>query len=85
MDHVQSSWKEDTVLGQLHNSVDNVTFAVGQALTNPSDRAIQNVEDMIERANRSVKMALESRGELEPISQLQEQLRQSVEKFNAIQ
>jgi len=85
MDHVQSSWKEDTVIGQLHNSVDNVTFAVGQALTDPTDRAMQNVEDMIERANRSVKMALDSRGEIEPISQLQDQLRESIEKFHTLQ
>lgn len=84
MDHTQMSWKEDNVLARLHNSVDNVTLAVGQALTNPTDRAIQNAEDMIERANKTVAMALESRGNLEPIRTLQEQLHQSVEKFNTL-
>lgn len=85
MDHTQMSWKEDNVIAQLHNSVDNVTFAVGQALTNPTERSIQNAEDMIERANRSVEMALESRGNLEPISTLQEQLHQNVVKLNTLQ
>jgi len=65
MDHTQMSWKEDNVIARLHNSVDNVTLAVGQALTNPTDRSIQNAEDMIERANKSIAMALESRGNLE--------------------
>ena len=85
MDHTQMSWKEDNVIARLHNSVDNVALAVGQALTNPTDRSIQNAEDMIERANRSFTMALESRGNLEPISSLQEQLHQNVEKLNTLQ
>ena len=83
-DHTQMSWKEDTVIGQLHNSVDNVTFAVGEAFTNPTERAIQNARNMIERAERSVTMALDSRGELEPISTLQEQLNQDKEKLNKL-
>ncbi len=78
------SWKEDNVIGQLHNSVDNVTLAVGQALTNPSEQSIQNAKNMIERADRSVTMALESRGDLGPINMLQEQLKQDKEKLNNI-
>ncbi|MEI4769171.1 hypothetical protein WAX74_05775 [Psychrobacillus sp. FJAT-51614] len=84
VDHTQMSWKEDNVISQLHNSVDNVTFAVGQALTNPSEQFIQNAQDMIERAERSVKMALESRGNLDPISSLQEQLNQDKERLNRL-
>lgn len=83
-DHTQMSWKEDNVIGQLHNSVDNVTLAVGQALTNPSEQSIQNAQNMIERAERSVTMALESRGNLDPISALQEQLNRDKEKLNNI-
>ncbi|MFJ7969767.1 hypothetical protein [Psychrobacillus sp. NPDC096389] len=83
-DHTQMSWKEDNVIGQLHNSVDNVTLAVGQALTNPSEQSIQNAKNMIERADRSVTMALESRGDLGPINMLQEQLKQDKEKLNNI-
>ncbi|MFJ8065744.1 hypothetical protein ACIQYS_14025 [Psychrobacillus sp. NPDC096426] len=83
-DHTQMSWKEDNVIGQLHNSVDNVTLAVGQALTNPSEQSIQNAQNMIERAERSVTMALESRGNLDPISALQEQLNRDKEKLNTI-
>ncbi len=41
-DHTQMSWKEDNVISQLHNSVDNVTLAVGQALTNPTEHSIEN-------------------------------------------
>ena len=85
MDHTQMSWKEDNVLARLHNSVDNITLAVGQALTNPTEQSIQNAEDMIERANRSVAMALESRGKMEPISTLQEQLDQNRERLNTLQ
>lgn len=84
-DHTQMSWKEDNVIGQLHNSVDNVALAVGQALTNPSEQSIQNAHNMIERAERSVTMALESRGELGPINMLQDQLKQDKEKLNRIQ
>lgn len=85
MDHTQVSWKEDNVIARLHNSVDNVTLAVGQALTNPNERSIQNAEDLIERANRSVKMALESSGNLEPIISLQEQLNHNIQKLNTLQ
>lgn len=84
VDHTQMSWKEDNVISQLHNSVDNVTFAVGQALTNPSEQLIQNAHNMIERAERSVAMALQARGNLSPIMSLQEQLNEDKEKLNTI-
>ncbi|WP_225986141.1 hypothetical protein [Psychrobacillus glaciei] len=48
------SCKVDNVIAQLHNSVDNVIFAVGQALTNLTEQFIQYAQNMIERAERSV-------------------------------
>jgi Mg2+ and Co2+ transporter CorA len=84
-DHTQMSWKEDNVISQLHNSVDNVTFAVGKALTNPTEQFIESAQDMIERAERSVKMAIQARGSLDPIMSLQEQLNENKEKLNRIQ
>ncbi|WP_144510354.1 hypothetical protein [Bacillus sp. FJAT-22090] len=83
-DHTQMSWKEDNVIARLYNSVDDVTLAVGQALTHPTDEAIQNAHNAIEQADRSVAMALQSRGNLEPISSLQEQLNQNKEQLNRI-
>lgn len=84
VDHTQMSWKEDNVISRLHNSVDNVTFAVGQALTNPTEQFIQNAEDMIERAERSVQMAIQTRGELDPILSLKQQLNENKEKLNRV-
>ena len=84
MDHTQMSWKEDNVIARLHNSVDNVTLAVGQALTNPTEQSIENAEDLIERAKKTVAMALETRGNLEPISTLQEQLHQNIDRLSTL-
>ncbi|MBE3102614.1 MAG: hypothetical protein IMZ40_00015 [Bacilli bacterium] len=83
-DHTQMSWKEDNIISQLHNSVDNVTMAVGQAQTRPSEQTIQRAQEMIERAERSVTNALQSRGEMDPISALQKQLNQNKEKLNEL-
>ncbi|MFX3675200.1 MAG: hypothetical protein ACE3JQ_12260 [Paenisporosarcina sp.] len=83
-DHTQMSWKEDGVITQLHNSVDNVRMAVGQALSNPTEQFIQNALNKIEHANRSVSNALENQGDIEPIRTLQEQLKQDKERLNTI-
>lgn len=83
-DHTQMSWKEDNVISQLHNSVDNATIAVGQALTNPTDQFIQLAQKMIEHADRSVTNALQSREKSEPINALQEQLNQNREQLNRL-
>lgn len=83
-DHTQMSWKEDIVLGQLHNSVDNVAMAVGKALTKPTDQFIQEARHMIEHADRTVENALESRGNIEPISSLQAQLNHEKERLNTL-
>lgn len=73
-DHAKMSWKEDTILGQLHNSVDHAEMAVGQALTNPSEQFIHQAQLMIERAERSVENAIKNQGETDPVISLQEQL-----------
>lgn len=83
-DHTQMSWKEDIVIGQLHNSVDNASMAVGKALTKPTEQFIQEALHMIEHADRSVENALESRGNIEPISALQEQLSHEKERLNTL-
>ena len=83
-DHTKVSWKDDTVLTRLNNSVDNVTMAIGEALTNPTEQTILNVQNKIEHANRSVENALEKEGDIEPIRTLQERLDQSKEKFNTL-
>jgi len=91
-DHTQMSWKEDIVIGQLHNSVDNAAMAVGKALTKPTDLFIQEALHMIETADRTVENALKSRGNIElksrgniePISELQAQLSHEKERLNTL-
>jgi len=83
-DHTQMSWKEDNIIGQLHNSVDNASMAVGKALTKPTDQFIEEALRMIEHANRSVENALESRGSTDPIISLQEQLNHEKERLNTL-
>lgn len=83
-DHTQMSWKEDNIISQLHNSVDNATTAVGQAQTHPTEQLIEQAQKMIDHADRSVTNALQNRGNLEPISRLQEQLNQNREKLNRL-
>ncbi|WP_342542323.1 hypothetical protein MHH33_16005 [Paenisporosarcina sp. FSL H8-0542] len=83
-DHTQMSWKEDTIIGQLHNSVDNAAMAVGQALTNPSEQFIHQAHEMIERADRAVENALKNQGQTDPVSLLQDQLSAQKEKLNRL-
>jgi hypothetical protein len=83
-DHTKVSWKDDTVLTRLNNSVDNVTLAIGEALTNPTEQTMLNVQNKIEHANRSVENALEKEGDIEPIRTLRERLDQSKDKFNTL-
>ncbi|MET0785624.1 MAG: hypothetical protein ABWX61_03865 [Paenisporosarcina sp.] len=83
-DHTKVSWKDDSVITRLHNSVDNVTMAIGQALTNPTEQAILHVQDTIEHADRSIENALEKEGNIEPIRTLQERLEQNKQKFNTL-
>ena len=83
-DHTKMSWKEDNVLAQLHNSVDNVTNAVGQAFTNPSEQFIQQAHKMIEHADRAVENAIKNQGQTDPILSLQKELNQKKEDLNTL-
>ncbi len=83
-DHTKMSWKEETVITQLHNSVDNVTIAVAKALTHPTEHSILVAQEKIEHANRSVTNALQNQGDIEPIRTLQDQLNQDKERLNRI-
>jgi hypothetical protein len=83
-DHTKMSWKEDTVIAQLHNSVDNVTTAVGQAFTNPSEQFIKQAQEMIEHADRAVANALKNQGQSDPILSLQQELNQKKEQLNTL-
>lgn len=79
--HTEMSWKEDQIIAQLHNSVDNALAAVGQAQTNPTEQKRQDAREKIQHAERSFQNAVEARGETEPIIQLKEQLFKSKESF----
>ena len=83
-DHTQMSWKEDIIIGQLHNSVDNASMAVGKALTKPTDQFIQEALHMIEHAIRSAPYVAASRGNTDPIISLQEQLNHEKERLNTL-
>ncbi|WP_019415462.1 hypothetical protein [Paenisporosarcina sp. TG20] len=83
-DHTQMSWKEDNFITQLHNSVDNVTLAVGQALSHPTEQTILQAQNSIEHADRAFANALKNHGNSEPVSTLQEQLNQNKEKLNQL-
>lgn len=83
-DHTKMSWKKESVITQLHNSVDNVTLAVEKALSHPTEHSILVAEEKIEHANRSVSNAIEKQGDSEPIRTLQAQLNQDKERLNRI-
>ncbi|KIL45209.1 hypothetical protein [Jeotgalibacillus soli] len=72
--HTEMSWKHDNLISQLHNSVDNVTAAVGQALSHPTEQLIQHALTMIDRAENALTNALQNIQHQEPIHQLEEQL-----------
>lgn len=83
-DHTQLSWKEDITLAQLNNSVNNVTEAIGAALTNPKDQTLRHAQDMIDHADRAFAQALKNRGEWEPILSLQELYDQQKAQLNKL-
>ena len=83
-DHTKMSWKEDTVIAQLHNSVDNVTQALGHAFTNPSEQFIQQAQEMIEHADRAIENAIKNQGQTDPILSLQQELNQKKEALNTL-
>lgn len=83
-DHTKMSWKEDTVIGQLTNSVDNVTIAVRKAFTNPTEQFIQEAQKKVEHADRAVENALKNQGETDPILSLQKELNSQKEELNTL-
>ena len=83
-DHTKMSWKEDSVITRLHNSVDNVSQAVGKAFTNPSEEFIQQAQNMIEHADRAVENALKNQGQTNPILSLQQELNQKKDELNTL-
>jgi len=78
------SWKEDEVVSKLYNSVLNVSEAVGQAYSNPSDQLIHEARERVERANRTLANAIETRGEIEPIVRLSELLDAEKDQLNLL-
>ncbi|WP_404406980.1 hypothetical protein [Jeotgalibacillus malaysiensis] len=78
------SWKEDQVIIQLHNSVENAEEAVRHARTNPVEERINEAFKKIETAERSCTNAIQSRGNSKPILELQETLAQSREKLKLL-
>lgn len=59
MDHTKASWKNENVISQLHNSIDNVIAAMGQAQSNPTEQAIQQARNTIDQAGSALANALE--------------------------
>ncbi|KIL47074.1 hypothetical protein [Jeotgalibacillus campisalis] len=82
--HSDVSWKEDQVMVQLHHSVDHAAEAVGQAYTNPTKERINDAFEKIEKAERSCKNAIESRGSSEPVLELQTKLAKSKDELNQL-
>lgn len=85
MDHTQVSWKNENVISQLRNSVDNVTTAVRQAQSHPTPQLIQQAQNTMERANNALTNARQNSEHPEPIQRLQEQLQESKEQLEQLQ
>ncbi|KMY52982.1 hypothetical protein AC623_02405 [Bacillus sp. FJAT-27231] len=84
MDHTKASWKNENVISQLRNSVDNVIAAMGQAQSNPSEQAIQQAQNTINQAEDALANALEKSEQIEPIHRLQEQLNRNKQQFDQL-
>jgi hypothetical protein len=69
----------------LRNSVDNLTAAVEQAQSHPTQQLIQQAQNMIGRADNAVNNALQNSEHLEPVNRLQEQLNQNKERLQQLQ
>lgn len=82
--HTDMSWKEDQVIIQLHNSVENAEEAVRQARTNPIEERMKEAYEKIETAERSCMNAIQARGNSQSILELQDTLAQSKEKLNQL-
>jgi predicted lipid-binding transport protein (Tim44 family) len=83
--HTEMSWKHENVVSQLHNSVDTVTTAVGQAQSHPTQQLIQQAKNLIVRADNAVLNALQNSVNREPIHRLQEQLNKNKMQLQQLQ
>ncbi len=82
--HTEMSWKNENVVSQLHNSVDTVTTAVGQAQTNPTDQLIEHAKSLVDRADHAVLNAQQNSENLEPIQRIQEQLNKEKQRLQQL-
>ncbi|WP_203363576.1 hypothetical protein [Bacillus sp. REN10] len=80
-DHTKMSWKNENVISQLRNSVENATTAVGQAQSHPTEQLIQQARNLIERADNALMNAVQNSPHQEPVQQLQDQLNQNKERL----
>ncbi|MBM7578657.1 hypothetical protein [Jeotgalibacillus terrae] len=78
------SWKEDQVIIQLHNSVENAEEAVRQARTNPVEERIKEALEKIEKAERSCTNAMQARGDSKPVQELQDRLNKNKDALNQL-
>ncbi|WP_259455697.1 hypothetical protein [Bacillus sp. PK3_68] len=85
MDHTKASWKNENVISQLHNSIDNVIAAMGQAQSNPTEQAIRQARNTIDQAGSALANALEKSEHLEPIHRLQEQLNRNKQQLEQLE
>ncbi|MCI2256639.1 hypothetical protein M3221_11565 [Domibacillus indicus] len=83
-EHTGMSWKNKNVITQLNNSVDNVTLALQQAQSHPTQQTIQQVQNALEHANNALNDALQNSEHQEPIDRLQEQLNQNKEQLQQL-
>lgn len=83
-DHTGMSWKNKNVITQLNNSVDNVTLALQQAQSHPTQQTIQQAQNSLEHANNALNDALQNSEYQEPVDRLQEQLNQNKEQLQQL-
>lgn len=83
-DHTGMSWKNKNLITQLNNSVDNVTLALQQAQSHPTQQTIQQAQNALEHANNALDDALQNSEHQEPVDRLQEQLNQNTEQLQQL-
>ncbi|KIL72474.1 hypothetical protein [Bacillus badius] len=84
MDHTEASWKNENVISQLRNSIDNVAEAMGQAQSNPTAQAIQRVQNTVHQADSALQNAWTKSEHAEPIQRLEEQLNYSKKQLEQL-
>lgn len=84
MDQSIPSWKEDEMIAQLHDSIENAAQAVGRAQSKPTEEHILDAKVKLEHADHSFSNAIQTRGQSEPVQRLQEQLNESKERMKKL-